>query len=532
MCLYAMFYPLLAHVLMEGTETGGVGSTPIQALQLLTLVACFVVGKIGKATLRGSIDAWCVGAVYFACASFCLAVFFAENEKKVEIAYAARFIMWFLFAAIVMRGAFSCRQLEKLSLSFLLGMFLQGILAIWAFATHSGESIYKEVYATTGGVYVSGKMIVSFVALGVFLATYWLITRRQARWFYLISILIGCLVVLFSYNRATQLSLCVVILFDGFWLFYSKKIKIVFLLMIAIVVVAAFFTSSFGDAFLLRWQNLPSDGGSGRVKLVRAALDNFFKPESVGTFIFGRGYHQTKELMFQACGAYIGTHSDLLDFLTAYGLVGVLFYLWIALKILTLGRGASRRSIEYLFIRSSALFVILTGLVTGLFQGTYLFFMFFTLCRYWLEMEKLRERQGRLISLNCGYDEPPLPRGLNPSDDGDISAWSIDDTLESKDDGHDSSVTDACACRSLLCPPSGRCERTPVIRKTVSDNVFDEDAREQATSLVDADLPLPVDLSSVMKTRIRSETLDGASDASNERERYLDEFFGGGSKNN
>lgn len=390
LCLYAVLYPLLAHFLMNESGTGGVGSTPVQALQFLTLVACLYVGKFGKSSVRESVDVWIVGSIYFGCAALYLATFFAEDERFVEITYAARFIMWFLFAAIVVRGSFGIRQLEKLSFSFLLGTFFQGLLAIWAFKTQNVGSIYKEVYATTGGAYVSGKMIVSFVTLGIFLASYWLMTSLRSRWFFSLSIFVGFLVILFSYNRATQLSLTIVVLLDGFWLFRNKKIKAVFLLAIIAILIGAFLSSSAGDSFLLRWQNIQDDGGSGRVKLVRAAVKNIIEPDSMSTLLFGKGYHQTKLIMYQACGAFIGAHSDFFDFLTVYGLVGGAFYLWIVLKILTMNHDLPSGSPEYLCIRSSGVFIIIAGLFTGLFQGTYTFFMLFTLCRYWYEMGRRR----------------------------------------------------------------------------------------------------------------------------------------------
>ncbi len=414
LCFHAVFYPLLTHFLMSESETGGVGSAPVHALQLLALLACLVIGWSARATRPRRFDIWTIGIFYFTCASFLLAEFYAENEKLVEIAYAARFIMWFLFAAIITRGKLNLGQLTKLSASFLAGTFIQGMLAIWAFKTQSGTSIYNEVYATTGAANVSGKMIVAFVTLSLFLASYWFFTSQRFRWLYLVSLCVGMLVILFSYNRATQLSLTIVILLDGFWLFRNSNVKAVFLLAIIAFAVGGFLSSEFGEAFLLRWQNIHVDGGSGRVKLVRAALENFANPDSMNALLFGKGYHQTKLLMYQACGAYIGTHSDLLDFLTVYGLIGGCFYFWIAWKILTFGRGLPTRSLEYLCIRSCGVFIILTGLITGVFQGTYTFFMLFTICQYWFERGSLieaRRRQHGIVEpfggFQFGYQPSP-----------------------------------------------------------------------------------------------------------------------------
>ena len=385
LCLYAVLYPLLAHFLMETGGTGGVGSTPVHFFQLSAFLAFFGIAKFNKETLRSGIDVWIVASLYFAAEALYLAVFFAEDAKIAEVAYAARFVMWFLFATIVARKSLEIEQLEKLSFSFLIGTFIQGLLAIWAFNTQSVGSIYKEVYATTGGVNVSGKTIVSFVILGIFLAFYWTLVRRRGRWIYAIPLLVGILVILFSYNRATQLSFAIVILFDSLWLFRGRKIRAFFLLGFAVIIVGAFLTSPWGESFLVRWQRIRIDGGNGRVTLVRSALEAFADPESMSSLLFGRGNRQTRLLMFRACGAYVGTHSDLFDFLTMYGLVGGAFYVWIVFKILTLGGELPHRSLEYLCVRSTGAFLILTGLMTGSFQSTYAFIMFFTICQYWLE---------------------------------------------------------------------------------------------------------------------------------------------------
>ena len=389
LCLYAVIYPLFAHFLMEEGGTGGVGSVPVHLFQFSAFIAFCGIAEFGKENSRRGVDIWMVASFYFACEAMFLAVFFSEDAKIVEIAYAARFILWFLFASIVTRKSLGLRNLEKLSFSFLVGTFFQGLLAIWAFKTQSVGSIYKEVYATTGGANVSGKTIVIFVILGIFLACYWSLTCRRGRWIFIPPILIGTLVILFSYNRASQLSFAIVLLLDAFWLIRSRKLRTFFVLGVTAIVVVLFLSSSLGEPFLLRWQRIRFDGGSGRITLVRAALESLANPESMRSLLFGRGNYQTRLLMFRACGAYIGTHSDLFDFLTMYGLIGGGFYALIAFKILTLGKGLPRRSIEYLCVRSSVVFIILTGLMTGSFQATYAFVMLFTICQYWLERGKL-----------------------------------------------------------------------------------------------------------------------------------------------
>ena len=93
--------------------------------------------------------------------------------------------------------------------------------------------------------------------------------------------------------------------------------------------------------------------------------------------------------MYEACGAYIGTHSDLFNFLTVYGVIGGVFYLVIAARLFFVNfKTIHNNSIENLFLRAATLFILLTGLFTGLFQATYTFFMLVVLQYYLLSRDK------------------------------------------------------------------------------------------------------------------------------------------------
>lgn len=382
LCLYAMLYPLVAHFCMSFGGRSGLGSVPLQIFQGITLLTFVALGRWNHKFKIYVFDFWYQASIYLALISLGLAFFIADNEIAIEVVYVVRIISWFLYASLVTRGVFSRKDIEALSRSFLLGVLFQGLLGIWAFKTQSVASIYKEVYATTGGAFVSGKMIVSFLALGAFFSIYKIFAKDRLKLFHLVIIGSSFLVILFSYNRSAQLGLFLVLLYTIKWLIENRRFKSLYLVVLLTFFLICYLTSTLGEGFLLRWQNIQEDGGSGRTKLVAAVVHHFKDSSSIQSLLFGIGYCQTKSLMYQACGSYIGTHSDLLDLTMCYGIIGGFLYIITIYKIWRLNRLLPSNCLEYYFIRISTLFIISMGLVTGLFQGTYTFIMLFTFCSY------------------------------------------------------------------------------------------------------------------------------------------------------
>ena len=410
-CLYAISYPLAAHFLMNEEGTGGVGSIPVQAFQAATLGAFALVGRFGRGSLRNIVDVWTSSAIYILGASCCFAAFCDGSDRWVELSYGARILFWLFVATCFARGSFDVRELRHIALSFWIGAVLQSLIAVHAFATQHVSSIYREVYATTGGAYVSGKMIAAFVFLGMLASLYWFRFEKRFRAVYFSVICIGVLVLLFSYNRAAQLSATVAMCWALGWLFQTRRIKSA-LLFVFLLIALGMILGAFGETFLVRWQNIRADGGSGRDKLLVAAVNRLMAPESLSTLFFGCGYCQTKNLMYEACGAHIGTHSDLFDALTVYGLVGGVFYLLIVQRLLGLKSGIERREPEYFFIRLATIFIVLIGLLTGMFQGTYAFFFILALCHYWraVYFDRLRRPVVDAPGMAPFPPPPPLPQ--------------------------------------------------------------------------------------------------------------------------
>ncbi|MBQ9873841.1 MAG: O-antigen ligase family protein [Thermoguttaceae bacterium] len=198
-----------------------------------------------------------------------------------------------------------------------------------------------------------------------------------------------------SYNRANQLAVALSFLCVVVKLLRRERMKAVAICVLLLSLAVAFFGSSLGESFLVRWNEVRDDQGSGRATLILASWNHFLNPESLRHFLIGSGHYSMKELMYEACGARIGAHSDLFDFLTVYGFCGVVIYFAVCFRLLFTGRDRlTRDSLEDIVLRSSTVFVLLVGLFTGVFQATYTLFMLITLQRYLIERGLVGEERA------------------------------------------------------------------------------------------------------------------------------------------
>ncbi len=440
LCFYAIIYPLATHLLMIGNGDEGVGALPIQIFQATVVVTLLGLWRFGRASERDILDIWVLALGYFSVITFYIAFIRTSSNPRLELLGGARFLAWFLFAASMARGVFPKRQIRNLAISFWIGSSIQGLIAVWTFFTHGAGSTYSDVYASTGSANVSGKTVVSFIVLNLFLSIYWLIVGKKLRPVFLFTALLGLAVVLFSYNRASQLALAFVCFGAFFWFVHKERMKAAGIFVILGCFTVAFFCSPLGEVFLSRWNEIAYDHGSGRVTLIAAAIKNLFEPNSFESLLIGLGFFKMEALMYEACGAYIGTHSDLFDFLTVYGVVGGVFYLVIAARLFFVNfKTIHNNSIENLFLRAATLFILLTGLFTGLFQATYTFFMLVVLQYYLLSRDKTslvetdivevideivyedesdEERQGSLTEEEKGANENLHSQSLLKRSDG------------------------------------------------------------------------------------------------------------------
>lgn len=393
LCFYAAAYPVVVQCFMTGAATG---TFVVQLFQVLPILALAYLWKFRRKTrsLRSYVDVWTISLVYFTCASIYFALFYAAENQFSEIVYSARFLSWFWLAATLSRVDFEPKFWERLAKSFWFGATSQCLIALWGrfWGFQNGlASTYSNVEATTGSADVSGKTVVAFVVLGVALSTYWFLTKRRFKFVYAATGLAGLAVVLFSYNRASQLGLVVAYCCALLACAHKKRFKAAGALLGIGFAFAIFVCSSYGSQFVTRWETVVSDKGSGRVAMIEIAGKCLTDPPSSGVFWFGRGVFQMQEMMYEEIGTHIGMHNDALDFAIAYGIVGGVLCVCAICAVLNFRKRVPKYATENYFIGSTAVFVVLTGLCTGMFQATYVYFMLISTQYYFLSQVRLKQ---------------------------------------------------------------------------------------------------------------------------------------------
>lgn len=394
LCFYAAVYPLFAYMFMIEKEEGA-GTIAVQLFQATPILALAYLWRFRRKarSLKEYVDVWTISFVYFTAASTYFALFYTTENQVSELVYAARFLSWFFLAATLKRLDLEPKFWERLAKSFWTGAIIQCGIAIYGFAVGSragGSSIYTNVYATTGSTDVSGKTVVAFVVLAIALSVYWSFVKRSSRLIYASAVVMGLAVVLCSYNRAAQLGLAVAYVFAFQWCVRKKRLGAAAAMLVLLAPMALFLFSNYGQQFTARWALVRDDRGSGRAEMLEIALRSVSSPPSTGVLWFGRGSFQTREMMYEEIGSRIGLHNDLCDFVIMYGLVGGALYLWSACSLLSFQRRTPPASIENSFTRSATIFVLLTGLVTGMYQATYVFFMLVSTQYYFLSQARAK----------------------------------------------------------------------------------------------------------------------------------------------
>ncbi len=394
LCLYAMTYPLVVQCFMNGAETG---TLVVQLFQMLPILALAYLWRFRRKTrgLKSYVDVWTISLVYFTGASIYFALFYAEENRFSELVYTARFLSWFALAATLRRVELEPEFWERWAKSFWIGAASQCAIALWGtfWGFQNGlASTYSNIEATTGSANVSGKTVVAFVILGMALSTYWFLLKRRFKLAYAASGLAGLAVVLYSYNRASQLGLVVAYCYVFLVCMHKKRFKAASVMLGIVLILGVFICSSYGSRFAARWEAVFFDQGNGRVEMIEIAGRRLADPPSSAVFWFGRGVFQVQEMMYEEIGSRIGMHNDALDFAMTYGIVGVALYVWAIYSVLTFSKFVPKYAIEKYFLGATSVFVALTGLFTGMFQATYVYFMLISAQYYWGSQALVKQR--------------------------------------------------------------------------------------------------------------------------------------------
>jgi len=148
------------------------------------------------------------------------------------------------------------------------------------------------------------RVLIIILTLGVFLSL-----KRGA-----IVALLGCLLGAYFFERR-------ILQRKGF----VEKIKR-FLVLASTVALLVFFYSKFADLFIERLEDFSGDNesfGSGRGNIYGLIWKDWYESNNFITYFIGKGYNSVQVLTKMRTGSALMAHSDGLNFLHSYGLVGI-----------------------------------------------------------------------------------------------------------------------------------------------------------------------------------------------------------------
>jgi len=106
---------------------------------------------------------------------------------------------------------------------------------------------------------------------------------------------------------------------------YIEKFKRVFIITTFIAVLYIIY-SEFTELFIERFDDFSGDEasfGSGRGNVYNLILDDWYESNSFITYFFGKGYNSVQALTKMKTGSALMAHSDFLNFIHSYGLLGL-----------------------------------------------------------------------------------------------------------------------------------------------------------------------------------------------------------------
>lgn len=153
----------------------------------------------------------------------------------------------------------------------------------------------------------------------------------------------------------------------------KSRLRTFLSVVVGVLVVASaylYVDDSLGVAVTDRMLAAREDGGSGRLTIYQAVLDQFAAAD-VGRLLFGHGHYSTFEIFG------VTAHNDFLEVAFDYGIVGLALYLWLHASLLRKLRGLVRARSSYAAAFGAAYAVFATMSMTShlIIYPTYFVFL-------------------------------------------------------------------------------------------------------------------------------------------------------------
>lgn len=217
------------------------------------------------------------------------------------------------------------------------------------------------------------------------------------KWTFLVSLFIIIVGALFCGKRGAIVAMAIAILpIVKYYLNYYSRSSAKEVIMIIIVIIASYVALYFfGDFFnesMSRFESIEEDGGSGRTDIYRLYLDHFAQSDFIHQ-IFGHGlfagqWGKAHEYAFIS----IVAHNEWLEILFDFGILGILFYIFIFRDLIVqLWKNRRNKDIMYYMLLVSLLVFGIKSVLSSTFLMSANSIYMFMLMAY--AMAKLDIRQ-------------------------------------------------------------------------------------------------------------------------------------------
>jgi len=277
-----------------------------------------------------------------------------------ELSKIIYWIIGFLFFRQVSNQGFEINVKSVILFSFALIVF-----AAFSYTQTSGtreiirlESGFEKISSNYG--YILLNIVVLLFSLPTFLKSMWVIGLLLI--FAVISLKRGVIICVgamsvFHYFALKRLG-------------FKRKVrnKLINFIMFVLFMIA------YGGLIFSRFLYLKTEGGSGRT-LIYSSIINGFNESDTFEYLFGHGFLSTLNHVFSTVGYAAYAHSDWLQILYDFGLIGVLLYLYIFTSIWQILISCwKNRSYEILSWGSFGIIFTISGIISGGFLSPHMIY--------------------------------------------------------------------------------------------------------------------------------------------------------------
>ncbi len=171
--------------------------------------------------------------------------------------------------------------------------------------------------------------------------------------------------VFLSMKRGAILAICISIIYIIYHFFKNGKLSTVYKkisLLYGLLTISFCLAFIFGDKLILRFSDIGTDNaGSGRLFLWQLLLDNWVNAE-ISDKLFGFGVQATNNYLGQVYANFY-SHSDWLEMLYNYGIIGFLLFIWLIICFI--------RVLQYNINNNALILPMALFLITFLFKAIY-----------------------------------------------------------------------------------------------------------------------------------------------------------------